>query len=110
MITAIHGLIKKHPVIFGVLVFITAVISAALTIVASGSLYYELKCVPDPSDWFGMNIMFFLIQTSPLAIIWAGLTTYCAMKCKPSNTAAWVATTLLLYGYSFYSHLGNLCR
>jgi len=109
MITVIRSLIKKHHVIFGVLVFITSVVSGMFTIILASSLFWNVTCKEelDPSSWAGMNDLAFFITTSPLLLIWSGFNTYCAMKCKPSNTLRWMVVTLFLYGYWFYSKLAN---
>ena len=109
MITSIRSLIKKHPVIFGVLVFVGSVVSGMFTILLAGSLYVEITCKYErgSSSWAGMNDLFFFITTSPLLLIWSGFNTYCASKCKPANTMIWMAVSLFLYGSWFYSRLGS---
>ena len=107
MITAIRSLIKEHPVIFGVLVFITSVVSGMFTIILASSLFWNVTCKEelDPSSWAGMNDLSFFITTSPLLLIWSGFNTYCASKFKPANTMIWMAASLFLYGSWFYSRL-----
>lgn len=109
MTPAIHRMIKKHPVIFGVLVFFGSVVSGMFTLLLAGRLFVEITCNDgqDSSSWAGMNTLVFFAMTSPLLLLWSGFTTYCAMKCKPANTLRWMAATLFLYGYWFYSFLAN---
>jgi len=105
MTPAIHRLIKKHPVIFGVLVFFGSVLLAMAVINGVGVFYFEI-IEPQPSgSWAMLNIPAFLFKTSLLILMWSGFTTYCASKCKPANTAIWMTLTLFLYGYWFYSFL-----
>ena len=109
MTPAIQSLIKKHPVIFGVLVFVGSVAAGMFTILLAGSLFWDVTCKEerDSASWAGMNTLAFFAMTSPLLLLWSGFTTYCAMKCKPANTLRWMAATLFLYGYWFYSLLAN---
>lgn len=107
MTPAIHRLIKKHRVTFGVLVFVTSVVAGMFTILLASSLYFDVTCKKERGPWSGMNDLAFFIMTSPLLLLWSGFTTYCAMKCKPANTMIWVGTTLSLYGYWFYSLLAS---
>ena len=108
MITAIRGLIKKHPVIFGVLVFFGSTLLAMAVINGVGVFYFEI-IEPQPSgSWALMSIPAFLFKSSLLILMWSGFTTYFAAKCKPANTATWMAITLFLYGYWFYSFLANV--
>lgn len=75
MITSIRNLIKKHPLIFGVLVFFGSVVSGMFTILLASSFFWDVTCkeVRDPSSWAGMNDLFFFITTSPLLLLWSGV-------------------------------------
>lgn len=107
MTPAIHRMIKKHPVIFGVLVFFGSTLLAMVTIHGVGILYFQIIDPQQNGSWALLSIPAFLFKTSLLILIWSGFTTYCAAKCKPANTATWMAITLFLYGYWFYSFLAN---
>lgn len=105
MTPAIHSLIKKHPVIFGVLVFVGSVVAGMFAILLADSLFaITCKNGHEGGSWAGLV---FFATTSPLLLMWSGFNTYCAKKCKPSNTLRWMVATLFLYGYWFSSSLAK---
>ena len=94
---------NKHPAVFGGLIFVATLLLAILTILSVGSLYVAYNCSnQDPASWAGAGDAFFLIQTSPMVFIWCGISTYCAIKCKPVNTVKWLIASLALYGSAYY--------